>query len=183
MTEIFDGGRLCFVGGVHGAGKSTLCARLALLLDATHLRASSLLPEEGRRRDSRGFLRSELDANQQLIATAIAAIRHKSPRLILDGHYCLAGTRMRALPLRPNQLAAFRPSVLILVEAAPAVAAQRMRGRDGASLPESLLSRLAVCERRSAEETSAKLNCPLFFVRDDCDESALSRALQPYLLA
>jgi adenylate kinase len=157
-----------FVGGVHGAGKTTFSRQLAVLLGASHVTAGGLI------RENAGATHTvtvgigdkavpDVDANQSLLLRGLDLYRRRvGPRpVLLDGHFVLLEDSGMIAEIPLAVYAAIRPHVVLLVEAEPATLHARLLDRDGEAPPVATLAELAVRERARAEHVCSQLGVPL----------------------
>jgi adenylate kinase len=160
-----------FVGGVHGAGKTTFSKQLAVLLGASHVTAGGLI------RANAGTTHTvtvgigdkavpDVDANQLLLLRGLDLYRGRvGPRLVLlDGHFVLleASGTIAEIPLAVYD--AIGPQAVLLVEAETATIRARLVARDGEAPPLATLAELASRERARAEHVCSQLGVPLLAV-------------------
>lgn len=149
---------LLFVGGIHGSGKTTLCAATAPSVGAQHLSSGELI-SRARALDLKDKSVADVEANQSALVLAVNGIA--SRRIILDGHFCLI-TREGLLARVPVvTFEALEPSGLALVTINPEVASRRLRERDGRSIEATVLRELQDEESAYAEGLSKHLGVPL----------------------
>ncbi|MGD0991748.1 MAG: ATP-binding protein [Gemmatimonadales bacterium] len=153
---------IVFVGGTHGSGKSTLCARLSSSLGVRHITASALISFLPDSTDPTQKAVADIDANQDRIIRALDKLRQTSNTLIiLDGHFCLLSTDGRIVPVAVATFARVDPIALILVEAEAHLVSRRLKQRTKQPLDVSVIERLGAAERAQAETVSSALGKPL----------------------
>lgn len=153
--------RLIFVGGIHGAGKTTLCRKLAPVLGAQHFSAGDLI------RMSAGTLPNvekrvaDVRDNQRLLVDAVVKLRATVPTMLLDGHYSVinASDDVEAIPLEVFR--SISPSMLLLISADPVQVSERLEQRDERRYMPSMLTFYAQREEAQARLVSRELEIPL----------------------
>jgi adenylate kinase len=150
-----------FVGGVHGAGKSTLCQQLSGPLEARHVTASELIryvpePDDPTRRAV-----ADVKGNQGRLIAALEALRQNDIDLILDGHFCVLDQDGRIVPIPLETFKEIDPVALLLVEARPVEIRARLAKRGAKPYEVDLITELLTEERYHAQRTSSTLNIPL----------------------
>ena len=88
-------GRIVFLGGIPGAGKTTLAQKLAINGLCVHVRASQLIRDARALEVERPEVQSpsESDDNQELLVRAFEEVRAKARTpIVLDGHYVIPTT-------------------------------------------------------------------------------------------
>lgn len=161
-----------FVGGIHGAGKSTLSRHLAGLLSATHVTAGALI------RQAKGVepvtisesskVVPNVNANQARLLEGLRAYRHRvGGPLILDGHFSLLESNGDVVAVPLSVYHAIAPAAVVLVEISHHTAYERLVRRDGVAPPLATISLLADRERTNAESVCAALGIPFLTAQGD----------------
>jgi adenylate kinase len=160
-----------FVGGVHGAGKTTFSKQLAQLLGASHVTAGGLIRENASATHTVTVgigdkAVPDVDANQLLLLSGLDLYRARvGPGLVLlDGHFVLldaAGT-VAEIPLAVYE--AIGPVAVLLVETEAGTIHARLLARDGEAPPVETLAQLAAREGARAERICSELGVPLLRV-------------------
>lgn len=164
-----------FIGGIHGAGKSTLCERLRRAIDADYARASELLRFEPTEGDSTGKAVTDVEGNQARLVAALHAREMITARLLLDGHFCLLNSAHEAAVVPLDTFAAISPVSLTLIETDLDEVRRRLEVRDGRRIEPGLVQRLADCEKHRARQVASTLAVPLQTItRDTNDGEVLS---------
>jgi adenylate kinase len=164
-----------FVGGAHGAGKSTLCESLKDALEADHVMASDLADfvaqVDGRHAES-AF---DLARSQGRLVIALRSIERHKPNILLDGHYCLTDQQGRIAHVPLEVFTQIRPAALLVVEIEIELLAQRLKRRGNDRPDLDILIRGATAERSHALFVSRALELPIMFWHSaDGVETALS---------
>jgi adenylate kinase len=176
-----------FVGGVHGAGKTTFAKQLAVLLDASHVTAGGLIRENAGATHTVtvGFgdkAVPDVGANQLLLLRGLDLYRRRvGPRLVLlDGHFVLLGANGTIAEIPLAVYRTIGPQAVVLVEAEAAMVRARLVARDGEAPPVATLAELAARERLHAEHVCSQLGVPLLAVAGsgDPDQEAAAAAGQ-----
>jgi adenylate kinase len=158
--------QLYFIGGVFGAGKSTLCQTLSILLPGTHLKASELIgysPDHG---DPTGKSVPEVLRNQERLVAALADRRANLTSVLLDGHFCLINDSYAIERVPVTFFQRIQPSALVLVEASANKVFYRIKRRDGRRLELPLITELLQAERDHSVCVSQALGVPIMNVTD-----------------
>lgn len=181
---------IIFVGGIHGAGKTTMSRPLAARLSATHVTAGALIRETaGSETVTVGVgdkAVPDVDTNQALLLRGLDVYRRRvAGPIVLDGHFSLLSPSGDVVAIPPAVYLAIAPTAIILVEADSQVVRDRLAERDGAAPPLTTVLLLAERERAAAEAACAALDVPMLVVRGDGmpDEAAQTAAsrLRPLL--
>ena len=80
---------MCFVAGVHGVGKTTLCRKAALAVGIPHFSASELIHSQDAAALGPSKLVRSPDHNQNLLLSTVNKLLQSHKRLLLDGHMSL----------------------------------------------------------------------------------------------
>jgi adenylate kinase len=181
-----------FIGGVHGAGKTTFSRDLAPLLGASHVTAGALIRETASTSDTvtvgiGGKAVPDVDANQLLLLRGLELLKARigSRPVLLDGHFVLldATGAVAEIPLAVYE--AIAPIAVLLVEADAGTIHRRLVKRDGEAPAVAALANLIVRERVRAEEVCASLDLPLWDVAgnvaSDREAATAASRLQPIL--
>lgn len=153
---------LYFIGGAHGAGKSTLASMLADRSGAEHVSAGTLIRHASARARPEGDKTvGDVDGNQEILLSALSLWPRGEQGLILDGHFCLLGLEDTISPIPLAVFERMVPRGLILVEAAPETVVQRLNARDGKRYDPRFVAELIRRERDHAELMSGRLKVPM----------------------
>lgn len=178
--------RIVFVGGIHGAGKTTLGRRVAELLGMEHLTAGALIraaatSSEVLSTGIGGKAVLDIDANQDRLLRGLRAhrSRRRSDRagILMDGHFCLIDANQEVAAIPHAVFEAMCPTALVLVEADVATVAHRLAARDGEALPADIVGLLTVREVAHATAVASRLQVPLYRVRGDMDTESAATLL------
>ncbi len=188
---------IIFVGGIHGAGKSTFGRRVAESLGIGHVAASTLIREAALAAEedaplAAGKAVANVDENQQrLIIGLTSYLRSKEhdslplSGLILDGHFSVIDSSNRVSEISPKVFASLGIRAILLVEVDPKAAFERLLNRDGGAPPIELLTALASSEARHADFVAASLDVPVYRVSGEVDMEVSARTaavqLQPHV--
>lgn len=160
-----------FLGGVHGAGKSTVSRQIAKLLGLSHVTAGGLIKETAsdNYRATTGFKAvPDLPANQMLLLSGLTKyrIRNNGP-LLLDGHFVLLEPDGKLAEIPFAVYDAIAPVAVMLIEAEPTTVHARLLSRDGQALPVTTIAEFARRERSHAERVCRNLNIPFRAISTD----------------
>ncbi len=152
---------LFFLGGVHGAGKSSLASELGVRLPAKVLSASQLIRDEGVEPAAPDKRVDDIDGNQERLLRALARHQRVHERILLDGHFCLRSGDGEAVAIPIEIFRRIVPAALVLVVADPAAIVERLEQRDGLKYQLADVKGLMECEREAAFVVSTELRIPL----------------------
>lgn len=149
-----------FIGGIHGVGKSSLCAASSQELKIPHYVASDLIRKIS---DEDKFLHKEvknLGRNQDALIRSIQ--RYVDETLfLLDGHFVIRATGEGLQPIPMETFGALQIKGIIVVTGDPMVASKRIEERDGKVISSALLEKMQIAEIEAATRVAQTLNTPL----------------------
>jgi len=156
-----------FVGGIHGAGKSTVCARIQDDLSIESITASQLIKRESKvfntqNKSVDNALENQIKLIKQLKQEA------SGKRIVLDGHLTLINKKhdIESIPL--SVFRQINPSHILLITATAEAILNRLHARDNKIYDVNLIQTMCKKEEEHAEYISKALNIPLFiFTSDD----------------
>jgi adenylate kinase len=153
---------LIFLGGIHGVGKSSVCRELAPKLRLQHLTAGAIISAGQGRPRAQTKVVKDAPEDQELLLAGLAHLN--TPRLLLDGHYCLIvpGEQVQAIEL--DVFRRLNPNSLVLLTDDVEAIGSRLRSRDGVEQPRYLLEALQVAEVAHAQRVAEALARPLVHV-------------------
>jgi adenylate kinase len=155
-----------FVAGVYGAGKTTLCARLAQELAYFSTSASTLIRESrGEATWNRFKETRRIQSNQQLLISAVTNLRKKNNNILLDGHFALLNSDGHVEKIDHCVFYDLCIDAIILIEDEPADIAHRLTTRDGSQWDRSTVEALMRAERENAFAFHRASNVPLKIFR------------------
>jgi adenylate kinase len=166
------GHKIIFVGGIHGAGKTTVSRRLAATLSASHVTAGTLIREsatfESSSTQTANKTVSDVNSNQELLLRGLARYRGTvTGALVLDGHFSLIHSSGVPVAIPMAIYIAIAPIAIVLIESDSQIVHSRLLQRDGTAPPAATISSLSECERANAHSVSEILKIPMFLVRGD----------------
>lgn len=165
---------IVFVGGIHGAGKTTVSRLLAGLVSASHITAGGLIRETA----GAGHTVTtgvgdkavpDVNANQALLLRGLDLYRARigSGPILLDGHFSLLDPSGAVVGIPMAVYEAIGPVAVLLVEAAAETVHSRLVQRDGAAAPLETVTVLASRERECAGAVCTALKIPMWTVAGD----------------
>lgn len=158
---------ITFLGGVHGVGKTSMCAGvpekfgLKVISASVIIRAERALPSS----DSRTAVLN-VGGNQGLLVRGVHRLVTDAPgSYLLDGHFALRTLAGNIEEIDADVFKAIAVSELICLFDDPAAIAQRLSARDGVVHDAAAISELQAAELRSAESVSLILGLGLKVVQ------------------
>lgn len=165
-----------FVTGAHGVGKGYLCGKLAPMLNAEHITASSLI----RKRKLLGPAKAVegIEANQIMLIEEFFGLSTAKPIILLDGHLCLYDSRnkINALPVSLFLELGVKSIVLVVCDPNEIFARINKRDHGMSALSLNQLDVLQAAEKECSQLISQSLCIPLIEV--ECTQELTSEALK-----
>lgn len=171
-------GRVIFVAGVHGVGKTTLCSTVSDSLGYIHKSASQLIREaktSAIAHSSKAV--TDIPGNQQLLINEVSRITQSGQTLLLDGHLALLNSAMKAEAIPSKVFADLDINGVVIIQDKPSSIAARLKQRDGAGIGLEEIKALQRMESSRAKVVTNELGLPLFRVKA-FDDLAFSKALE-----
>lgn len=132
--------KIIFVGGIHGVGKTTLCAFLSSSLHIKHYSAGNLISSYKQEAFRSNKLTDTIPQNQNILIEAIEAILHPNKYYILDGHFCLLNMDAQVVHIPADTYFAISPIAVILLHDDASEILLRLRARDKEKYSEEQLT-------------------------------------------
>lgn len=152
---------IIFVGGIHGVGKSTICANLKNDLSIDSLTASQLIRREKKALINQNKLVNDsLDNQIRLIKQLKEESSHK--RLLLDGHLTLINKKHEVEDIPLSIFQQINPSHIVLITSSTESIIERLKKRDNKTYDFYLIDSMSKREKKQAERISKALNIPLY---------------------
>lgn len=170
-------GRVIFIAGVHGVGKTTLCSGIADSQGFIHKSASQLIREakaSAIARNSKAV--TDIPGNQQLLIDAVSRINQSGQTLLLDGHLALLNSARKAEALPTKVFADLGIDGIVMIHDKPSSIVERLKQRDGDGIGFDEIKALQALENSRAKIVTGELGLPLFRVKA-FDDSTFSKAL------
>ena len=156
-----------FLGGVHGVGKTSMCAGVTEKFDLKVISASAIIRAEREypSSDSRTAVLN-VSGNQGLLVRGVQRLVTATPdRYLLDGHFALRTLVGDIEEIDAEVFNAIGVSKLVCLFDDPPAIAQRLAARDGAVHDASAIADLQLAELQSAESVSRTLGLGLKVVK------------------
>ena len=158
---------MIFLGGVHGVGKTSMCAGVSERFGLQVISASAIIRAERAQpsSDSRTAVLN-VGGNQGLLVRGVQRIVADVPaRYLLDGHFALRTLAGNIEEIGADVFRAIGVSGLICLIDDPTAIAQRLEKRDCVAHDAITISELQSAELRSAEAISGTLGLRLKVVK------------------
>lgn len=154
---------MIFLGGVHGVGKTSMCAGVSERFGLQIISASAIIREESAQlsSDSRTAVLN-VGGNQGLLVRGVQRIvADPHDRYLLDGHFALRTLAGHIEAIDTDVFRATGVSGLICLIDDPAAIARRLSARDSEVHDVIAISQLQAAELNSAEAVSRTLGLGL----------------------
>ena len=158
---------MIFLGGVHGVGKTSMCAGVVEKFGLKVVGASAIIRAEREypSSDTRTAV-SNVGGNQGLLVRGVQRLVTDAPgRYLMDGHFALQTLAGSIEAIDAEVFRAIEVSGLICLFDDPAAIAQRLAARDGVVPEVSAIAELQSAEIQSAESVSRTLGIGLKVVQ------------------
>ena len=170
-------GKLIFVGGIHGAGKSTLCTTYCNDAGYEHLTASTLIKNSNPSFLGSGKQVRHIKKNQDALITALSQVRKSGKNYVLDGHFTLLDAKGTIRPIPVSTFEAIKPDKLIVITESPETIMERLELRDRKEYDKQLLDNMQESEIKHANRIAdaLKVSIHTIYAKRDDEFSCLLR--------
>nr|WP_171909795.1 ATP-binding protein [Aquisalimonas asiatica] len=159
-------GQVIFVAGIHGVGKTSLCAAIAGQEGMQHHSAGRIIRDEDAAALS-GETKavSNINHTQRLLVNGVNRIRQGERALLLDGHCALVNGSGQVEAIGQEVFDALDLAGIILVYDSPKRIYERLVARDSTSFTVATLTKLQSVEIAAADAIAQGLGIPIIRVR------------------
>lgn len=161
--------KIIFLGGIHGVGKGTLCAKLKLKYDILHFSASKLIK----------WTEISPPKNKQVVnfnltqERLIKGIEENIPQdrfVILDGHFSLLNKKGQPEIINEETFYKINPiAVAVILEDINTVS-ERLSKRDSITYNKEILTVMQKMELNQAKKISSYLQIPFYKIHKQINE-------------
>lgn len=159
-------GRIHFIGGIHGVGKSTICRKICAVTNLTYLSASALLRWAEINPDPRDKKVINISMTQMRLIDALERAIRPNTSYLLDGHYCLLDGEGKITPITQEVFIQINPASLGVIIGDIATVSRRLEQRDGKKYEQTLLREMQRAETDHARRMCLLLGLPLSVGRE-----------------
>jgi adenylate kinase len=157
---------IVFLGGIHGAGKGSLCEKVCNELNLIHLSASEVLKwEEISEKENKVV--KDIILTQNRLITNLRQIVRKNEKYILDGHYCLFNKDNIPEKIDLDTFRKLNPFAFIIVVDEVVEIKRRLENRDKREYDYELLVNFQELELEYSKELAVKLNKPHLILKSE----------------
>ncbi|MCI9845381.1 ATP-binding protein [Flavobacterium pectinovorum] len=161
--KVFE--NIYFIGGIHGAGKGTICKEIASKTRLIHITASQVLKWE-EISDSDNKLVKDINSSQDRLIKNLKNLIKKDEIYLLDGHFCLLNSDDIPCRIDENTFDQINPKAISIVIDDVKEIAERLKSRDGKIYNIQILNKLQEMEIEYAKYLSDKYSIPYIEIRD-----------------
>lgn len=157
--------KIHFIGGIHGAGKGTICKQVCEQSDLVYLSASELIKwNEISEIDNKKVL--NIPNTQDRLLAGLNVVKKDTESYLLDGHFCLfnADGEIEMVPIETFEK--IIPNSIIVVTEKVEIIKTRLEKRDNKIYEQIVLERMQDIETKHAEKIALHLNVPFLVVKD-----------------
>lgn len=155
---------IIFVGGIHGAGKSTLCIPEAQILGREYLSASEVLRWNEISNSIENKNVENVSFTQDRLVAGLKNIIKENKTYILDGHFCLFDACGTVARIPESTFVQMNPTAFLVIVNDPKVIAARLQQRDNRKYIDSHLAEKQQEEIEYAKILAAKLDIPIYIL-------------------
>lgn len=155
---------IIFLAGVHGVGKSTMCASALKNLPVELLSSSELLKwTEISSVENKKV--ADISATQNRLIEGLRNAIDYDKRYVLDGHFCLLNGAGVVERIPFETFRAINPSGIVVLTDNPGQIVRRLKNRDKALYSSAMISSFQTEEVAYAKEVSDVLSVPLLEIK------------------
>lgn len=175
---MFKNGKIVFVGGVHGVGKSTFAKYVKdKCPDVESLSCSTIIKWENPAIKEVG----DVGETQNTLLSNLPYFIDQDKNYLLDGHFCLL-TEQGTIERVPMEVfEAMSPSLIIVLVEEPAIICQRLNKRDSHDYTLELMTEFQKEELKYASEVADTLGVPIE-VSDSKNKENLIQQIENHLI-
>jgi adenylate kinase len=152
---------ITFIGGIHGAGKSTICRQICDEVKLEYLSASELIKWKDINEDIQNKKVRNIHATQDRLIIGLTNSIQKNKTYILDGHYCLLNRENKIIDIPLDTFKLINPFSLNIVLGDIIEIKNRLEKRDNRPYDQELLNRMQESELKYARYLSNTLGVTL----------------------
>jgi predicted transcriptional regulator/adenylate kinase len=154
-------GKIIFVAGIHGVGKSSMCEAFSKEFGVDHKSASQLIKEsKAEAISANGKTVKNIENNQELLIQAISNIRKTGKNLLLDGHFSLINAENNLVALQTKVFSDLTIDAVTLIHDDESAIATRLNNRDISEIEENKIKAHQILEINTAKQVSKELSLP-----------------------
>ncbi len=163
---------IIFVGGIHGVGKSTVCARICADLQIEYLSASKLINDNKAKTSSQKCGKDkrvgDIENNQRILIAALNQTFAPRRNYLIDGHFALFDSNGEVQLISTSTFQSIMPKALIVLTDSPTAIQKKLLLRDGMEYNIDVLASMQEKELSHAKLLGKELGIPVHESRIDC---------------
>ena len=154
-------GKIAFIGGIHGVGKSTICRQICDELKLEYLSASELIKWKDINEDIQNKKVQDILVTQDRLIIGLTNSIQKNNSYILDGHYCLLNQENEIVSIPLETFKLINPFSLNIILGDIIEIKNRLERRDNRPYDQELLNQMQESELHYARYLSKTLGVTL----------------------
>lgn len=158
---------IIFIGGIHGVGKGTVCAKIQKEFDIEHLSSSEVLKWSEVSPDLTNKLVKDISDTQDRLIRGLHSSIDPRKNYILDGHFCLFDSHGKVNQVPFDTFFKISPILISVITSDPEIIAQRLEKRDGRNYNVAKIKDMQDMEIEHAQFVADRLNISFIELRDD----------------
>ncbi len=152
--------KIIFIGGIHGVGKSTLCAEISNFMGIQSYSASSLIKSVSDTNFPSDKKTKGINNNQSLLIDAVDKHIDPNKYCLLDGHFCLLNQNGEVTDIPIPTFTDLSPAAILVLTNDPKIIYSRIKDRDGNEMEIKNISSFQEKELEQSKLVSHFLNIP-----------------------
>lgn len=174
-------GKLIFISGVHGVGKTTMCESYVSRFGSTHKSASSLIKQAKADAFNNSTKKvKDIAGNQELLLNEIEKIRNQDNCLLLDGHFTILNADNQSTEIDISVFQKMDIDAIVIVHDEASKIANRVSGRDNFKVNECEIDNQQILEVGHAKKVAGILGIP-FVVIQAFEQTHFDEAIHTFL--
>lgn len=158
--------QIIFIGGIHGAGKGTVCRSICSAHNFTHLSASDLLKWQEVSADEKNKKVADIQNTQDRLIVGLNAAIKEGEQYLLDGHFCLLNSSGKPEKVPTETFIQIAPVAIVVVIDAVQLIIDRLDQRDRKRYEFETLNQLQLLEVQYAKEIASMLSVPFISIEN-----------------
>ena len=157
---------LIFIGGIHGAGKGTICNKICKKTNMVHLTASEILKwREISKIENKDV--ENIQSTQDILITGLRNLIKEGEIYLLDGHFCLFNSKGKVEKIPEETFKKIDPKLIVVVIADIHEIQRRLKRRDKKTYNLDTLKEMQIMEKEHAKRISLILDVPFIAIKDN----------------
>ena len=162
--------KLCFIAGIYGVGKTTLCEKIKNKVGIEFFSASDIISQVNGEMYGKNKLVKNEKRNQEILISKIKKLKDVE-KILLNGHFCIFDNNNYVIQLPIDTYSALDIDLIILLERDTKEIVRELIQRDNKKYLFQDIEQLKIKEKEIAIMVSKQLNIPLHIHNMTFDES------------